>query len=95
MASQEAAGRASAAPPCPKRPAKRTLAELVELPGVGRKTANVVLGVAFGTPEGIVVDTHVQRLSQRLGLTKKTEPVPHPDLSWPPDLPGGAATPSS
>ena len=53
----------------------RTLAELVELPGVGRKTANVVLGVAFGTPEGVVVDTHVQRLSQRLGLTKKTEPV--------------------
>lgn len=53
----------------------RTLAELVELPGVGRKTANVVLGVAFQTPEGVVVDTHVQRLSQRLGLTKQTEPV--------------------
>jgi endonuclease III len=51
-----------------------TLAELVELPGVGRKTANVVLGVAFGKPEGVVVDTHVQRLSQRLGLTKHTEP---------------------
>jgi endonuclease-3 len=47
----------------------QSLAELVELPGVGRKTANVVLGVAFGAPEGVVVDTHVQRLSQRLGLT--------------------------
>ena len=53
----------------------RTLAELVKLPGVGRKTANVVLGVAFGTPEGVVVDTHVQRISQRLGLTVHTEPV--------------------
>ncbi|MDF3065876.1 MAG: nth1 [Polyangiaceae bacterium] len=53
----------------------RTLDELVKLPGVGRKTANVVLGVAFGAPEGVVVDTHVQRLSQRLGLTKHTEPV--------------------
>ena len=52
----------------------RTLAELVELPGVGRKTANVVLGVAFGTPEGVVVDTHVQRLAQRLGWTKETTP---------------------
>jgi endonuclease-3 len=53
----------------------RSLDELVKLPGVGRKTANVVLGVAFGTPEGVVVDTHVQRISQRLGLTKHTEPV--------------------
>jgi len=53
----------------------RTLAELVKLPGVGRKTANVVLGVAFGQPEGVVVDTHVQRLSQRLGLTKHDEPI--------------------
>lgn len=52
----------------------RSLAELVELPGVGRKTANVVLGVAFGQPEGVVVDTHVQRLSQRLGFTKETTP---------------------
>ena len=51
-----------------------TLAELVTLPGVGRKTANVVLGVAFGKPEGVVVDTHVQRLSQRLGWTKHSEP---------------------
>jgi endonuclease III len=52
----------------------RTLAELVELPGVGRKTANVVLGVAFNAPEGVVVDTHVQRISQRLGWTKHADP---------------------
>ncbi len=52
----------------------RTLDELVKLRGVGRKTANVVLGVAFRTPEGVVVDTHVARLSQRLGWTKHTEP---------------------
>jgi endonuclease-3 len=52
----------------------RTLDALVKLPGVGRKTANVVLGVAFGTPEGVVVDTHVQRISQRLGFTRHTEP---------------------
>jgi endonuclease III len=52
----------------------RTLAELVELPGVGRKTANVVLGVAFGAPEGVVVDTHVQRITQRLGWTRHTMP---------------------
>jgi endonuclease III len=51
-----------------------TLAELVELPGVGRKTANVVLGVVFGAPEGVVVDTHVQRIAQRLGWTKNTKP---------------------
>ena len=48
--------------------------ELLELPGVGRKTANVVLGNAFGINEGIVVDTHVIRLSQRLGLTKNKDP---------------------
>jgi endonuclease-3 len=47
---------------------------LRELPGVGRKTANVVLGNAFGKNEGVVVDTHVMRLSQRLGLTKQKEP---------------------
>ena len=52
----------------------RTLAELVELPGVGRKTANVVLGVAFGSPEGVVVDTHVQRLAQRLGWSRHGTP---------------------
>lgn len=47
---------------------------LVKLPGVGRKTANVVLGVIWGTPDGVVVDTHVMRLAQRLGFTKKKEP---------------------
>ncbi|HRI69350.1 MAG TPA: endonuclease III [Polyangium sp.] len=52
----------------------RTLEELVTLSGVGRKTANVVLGVAFGIPSGVVVDTHVQRLSQRLGFTAQTKP---------------------
>jgi endonuclease III len=51
-----------------------TMEELRELPGVGRKTANVVLGNAFGKDEGIVVDTHVMRLSQRLGLTKHKDP---------------------
>jgi len=51
----------------------RTLDELVVLPGVGRKTANVVLGNAFGVP-GLVVDTHVMRLSQRMGLTEETTP---------------------
>jgi endonuclease III len=49
--------------------------ELVELPGVGRKTANVVLGNAFQKAEGVVVDTHVTRLSQRLGLTQQTDAV--------------------
>lgn len=48
---------------------------LVKLPGVGRKTANVILGNAFGKNEGIVVDTHVGRLSLRLGLTKETDPI--------------------
>ena len=52
----------------------RSLAELIELPGVGRKTANVVLGVAFRAPEGVVVDTHVQRITQRLGWTRQTMP---------------------
>jgi endonuclease III len=52
----------------------KTLAELVTLPGVGRKTANVVLGVAFGAPEGVVVDTHVQRIAQRLGWTRNATP---------------------
>ncbi len=53
----------------------RTMDELVALPGVGRKTANVVLGNAFGMSEGIVVDTHVARLSARLRLTRETDPV--------------------
>lgn len=48
---------------------------LVRLPGVGRKTANVILGNAFGINEGIVVDTHVQRLVRRLGLTREADPV--------------------
>jgi len=52
----------------------QSLEELIELPGVGRKTANVVLGVAFGKPAGVVVDTHVQRISQRLGLTSNDQP---------------------
>ncbi len=52
-----------------------TLDALHALPGVGRKTANVVLGNAFGRDEGVVVDTHVTRLSQRLGLTKQTDAV--------------------
>ena len=52
----------------------QSLEELVELPGVGRKTANVVLGTAFGIPTGVVVDTHVSRLSQRLGLTANKQP---------------------
>lgn len=51
-----------------------TLEELVKLPGVGRKTANVVLGAAFGEP-GVVVDTHVGRISQRLNLTDNRDPV--------------------
>lgn len=52
----------------------RTMDELVALPGVGRKTANVVLAVAFGITSGVVVDTHVQRLAQRLGWTKNDKP---------------------
>jgi endonuclease-3 len=52
-----------------------TMEALVQLPGVGRKTANVVLGTWFGKNDGIVVDTHVQRLSTLLGLTRETDPV--------------------
>lgn len=52
----------------------RTMAELLSLPGVARKTANVVLGTAYGIAEGIVVDTHVMRLSQRLALTRENGP---------------------
>jgi endonuclease III len=51
-----------------------TMEELLKLPGVARKTANVVLGNAFGISSGVVVDTHVSRLSQRLGLTKNKPP---------------------
>ncbi len=53
----------------------RTIAQLVPLPGVGRKTANVILGNAFDINEGIVVDTHVQRLARRLGLTRQADPI--------------------
>jgi endonuclease-3 len=53
----------------------RTMEELLRVPGAARKTANVVLGVAFGIAAGIVVDTHVSRLSQRLKLTRQKDPV--------------------
>jgi endonuclease-3 len=52
----------------------RTMEQLVTLPGVGRKTANVVLGQAFGISSGVVVDTHVHRLAQRLGFSRETTP---------------------
>lgn len=52
----------------------RTMEELVKLPGVGRKTANVVLGVGFGISDGVVVDTHVKRIANRLGLTSSDDP---------------------
>lgn len=52
----------------------RTIEELTRVPGAARKTANVVLGTAFGIASGVVVDTHVQRVSRRLDLTKETEP---------------------
>jgi endonuclease-3 len=53
----------------------QTLEELIRVPGAARKTANVVLGTAYGIASGVVVDTHVQRVSRRLDLTKHTEPV--------------------
>ncbi len=52
----------------------KTMAELVELPGIGRKTANIVLSSAFGVIEGIAVDTHVRRLTQLFGLSKNDDP---------------------
>jgi len=52
----------------------RTMDELLQVPGAARKTANVVLGTAYGVASGVVVDTHVQRISQRLDLTKNTDP---------------------
>jgi endonuclease-3 len=52
----------------------RTMAELIALPGVARKTANVVLGTAFGIPSGVVVDTHIGRLAGRLGMTRASDP---------------------
>jgi endonuclease III len=51
----------------------KTIAELTTLPGVARKTANVVLGTSFGIADGVVVDTHIQRLSMRLALTRSTD----------------------
>ncbi|MFN0052717.1 MAG: endonuclease III [Planctomycetales bacterium] len=52
----------------------RTVEELIRLPGVGRKTANVLLGTAFGLATGVVVDTHVKRITRLLGLTRHTQP---------------------
>ena len=70
----------------------RTMEELTALPGVGRKTANVILGTWFRQNEGVVVDTHVQRLTGLLGLTRQTDPVkierdlmeivPREDWTW-------------
>jgi endonuclease III len=53
----------------------KTMEEMLTIPGAARKTANVVLGTAYGIPSGVVVDTHVQRIARRLDLTKKTEPA--------------------
>ncbi|OPZ30778.1 MAG: Ultraviolet N-glycosylase/AP lyase [Lentisphaerae bacterium ADurb.BinA184] len=68
----------------------RTMEELTALPGIGRKTANVILGNAFGQRSGVVVDTHVGRVAQRLGLTRAADPVKieqdlmrrFPDADW-------------
>ena len=74
----------------------RTLAELTTLPGVARKTANVVLGTAYGIAEGVVVDTHVQRLAMRLGADPQDRPEGHregPDEGDPAGAAGsGSAT---
>jgi endonuclease-3 len=53
----------------------RTMEELLTVPGAARKTSNVVLGTAYGIASGVVVDTHVSRISQRLGLTRHEDPV--------------------
>jgi endonuclease-3 len=53
----------------------KTMDEMLTIPGAARKTANVVLGTAYGVAVGVVVDTHVQRVSRRLDLTKSTDPV--------------------
>lgn len=53
----------------------QTMEELIRLPGVARKTANVVLGTYFGIPSGFVVDTHIKRLALRIGFTRQTDPV--------------------
>ena len=57
-----------------KRVLPKTIADMMRLPGVGRKTANVVLGQAYGIAEGIAVDTHVTRLAQKFGLTNQSDP---------------------
>lgn len=57
-----------------KRKIPKTMEEMITIPGVGRKTANVVLGTAHGVYEGIAVDTHVKRLSKKFGLTNKNDP---------------------
>ena len=75
----------------------RTMDELTTLPGVARKTANVVLGTAFGIAEGVVVDTHVQRLAMRLGLTAQDRPEGHrarPDEGRPAGAAGSASATS-
>jgi endonuclease III len=61
----------------------QSMEALFSLPGVGRKTANVVLGTAFGIPSGVVVDTHVGRITQRLGLTTERDPVKIESDLWP------------
>jgi len=68
----------------------QTMAELMQLPGVARKTANVVMGSALGKAEGIAVDRHVARVAGRLGLTKNTDPSRSSRTSWPscPKKPG-------
>ena len=78
----------------------RSLDELVRLPGVGRKTANVVMGSAFGEATGVVVDTHVGRISRRLGLTRtarrsgQAEAAPKPSTPGPVQAsPGSAGAP--
>jgi endonuclease-3 len=53
----------------------RTMEEMLTIPGAARKTANVVLGTAYGITSGVVVDTHVQRIAQRLDLSQNTDPV--------------------
>jgi endonuclease-3 len=53
----------------------KTMEEMLTIPGAARKTANVVLGTAYGIASGVVVDTHVQRIAQRLDLTKNADPV--------------------
>jgi endonuclease-3 len=53
----------------------RTMAEMLTVPGMGRKSANVVLGTIYGVQEGIAIDTHVKRLAKQLGLTKHTDPL--------------------